>query len=394
MISFLDPAASEAAPTADAVSEPRRGDKLLFTPGPLTTSATVKAAMSRDVGSRERETVDMIRDIRRELLSVAGVSQQDGYEAVLLPGSGTYAVEAVLTSAAPPNGHWLIVVNGAYGRRMVQIAAVHKIAHTVLEVAENERPEPSAVDTALNAHPEITGVAVVHCETTTGILNPIEPIGRAVKQHGKVYVVDSMSAFGGVVFDFAACGVDFLISSANKCLEGVPGMAFVLCQWEALQRTHGWARTLSLDLHDQWRSMEQTGQFRFTPPTHVLLALRQALMELAAEGGVVGRAARYRANQEALVFGMRRLGFTEYLRPELQSPIITSFRFPQTGWFDFDTFSEMLAERGFVIYPGKVSSADCFRIGTIGHVFPTDVGALLLAIGSVMQTFASRLNAV
>jgi 2-aminoethylphosphonate-pyruvate transaminase len=387
MIATLDPTIPEAA-TAGAGG--RATDPLLFTPGPLTTSATVKGAMSRDIGSRDQEMIGVIRDIRRAILRVADVSQADGYEAVLLQGSGTYAVEAVLSSAAPPQGHWLIVVNGAYGLRMVQIAAVHKIAHTVLEVAENERANPLALDKALCVQPEITGVAVVHCETTTGILNPIEAIGRVVHKHGKVYVVDSMSAFGGIVFDLAACHADFLVSSANKCLQGVPGIAFVLCRRDALRRTRGWARSLCLDLYDQWQSMEDTGQFRFTPPTHVLLALRQALAELAAEGGVAGRALRYRSNQETLVAGMRRLGFEEYLRPELQSSVITSFRFPRTDRFDFATFSAMLAERGFVIYPGKVSNADCFRIGTIGQLFPADVRALLVAVENVLRTFSSR----
>jgi 2-aminoethylphosphonate-pyruvate transaminase len=360
-------------------------DKLLFTPGPLTTSATVKAAMSRDIGSRDREMIGVIRDIRAALLRVAGVSPQLGFETVLLPGSGTYAVEAVLSSVAPPDGHWLIVVNGAYGKRMAQIAAVHGIAHTVLEVAENQRPDPAAVDAALHAHPDVTGVAVVHCETTTGILNPIDQIGTVVKRHGKVYVVDSMSAFGGVGFDLAACQADFLISSANKCLEGAPGMAFVLCRRSELRRTRGWARTLSLDLYDQWCVLEETGQFRFTPPTHVLLALKQALDELAEEGGVSRRAARYRSNHETLVHGMRRLGFEEYLPPELQSDIITSFRWPRDARFTFEALYDELAARGFVIYPGKVSCANCFRIGTIGRIFPGDVVALLGAVESVIE---------
>lgn len=379
MIASLD--LTEPEPERTARSE----DKLLFTPGPITTSATVKRAMCRDVGSRDQEMIRTIREIRQELLWVAGVTQQDGYEAVLLQGSGTYAVEAVLTCAAPPNGHWLIVVNGAYGKRMAQIAAIHKIAHTVLEFSENERPDPQAVDAALHAHPEVTGVAVIHCETTTGILNPIERIGRVVRKHGKLFVVDSMSAFGGIDFNFAGCHADFLVSSANKCIEGVPGIAFVLCRRDALQKTQGWARTLSLDLYDQWQYMEQTGQFRFTPPTHVLLALRQALTELAAEGGVARRCARYRANQQALVAGMRRLGFEEYLRPELQSPIITSFRCPHDSCFDFATFYGLLTERGFVIYPGKVSSAECFRIGTIGRVFCANIKELLITVEAAMR---------
>jgi 2-aminoethylphosphonate-pyruvate transaminase len=374
-----------AARSADAPAEHK--DSLLFTPGPITTSAAVKEAMRRDVGSRTKDMIRAIRDIRQGLLKVAGLSHDQGYEAVLLQGSGTYAVEAVLSGAAPPDGHWLIIVNGAYGKRMVQIATVHKIAHTLLEFAEDECPDPSAVDTVLRAQPEITGVAVVHCETTTGILNPIEEIGRVVHRHRKVYVVDSMSAFGGIAFDLTSSRADFLVSSANKCLGSVPGISFVLCRRGELERTRGWARTLSLDLHDQWRYMEDTGQFRFTPPTHVLLALRRALAELTAEGGVRTRAARYRSNQETLVRGMRGLGFEEYLPADRQSPIITSFRFPRSARFDFCRFSDALADRGFVIYPGNVSQAPCFRIGTIGQIFPADVEELLRAIEMVMRSW-------
>jgi 2-aminoethylphosphonate-pyruvate transaminase len=355
-------------------------DKLLFTPGPLTTSENVKRSMLRDLGSRDREFVAVVREVRRQLLAVAGVSQGQGYEAVPLQGSGTFGVEAVLTCAAPPHGKWLVVCNGAYGERMARIARVHGIAHAVLRCPENTRPDPADVDRALAADPDVTGVAVVHCETTTGILNPVEEIGRVAIARGKTYVVDSMSAFGGVEFDLVACHADFLVSSANKCLEGVPGLSFCLCRRDALVRTEGWSRTLSLDLFDQWQALEQTGQFRFTPPTHALLALKRALDELAAEGGVAGRASRYRANHETLVAGMRALGFTPYLAPELQSPIITSFRYPADERFDFATFYDRLNDLGIVIYPGKVSHADCFRIGTIGRIFPEDVRDLLRAV--------------
>jgi 2-aminoethylphosphonate-pyruvate transaminase len=357
-----------------------RTDKLLFTPGPLTTSAAVKRAMLRDLGSRDGEFTEVVRTVRRGLLEAAGVSQEGGYEVVPIQGSGTFGVEAVLTCAAPPGGKWLIVSNGAYGERMARICQVHRIAHTVLRCLEDAWPDLAALDQALAADPAVTGVAAVHCETTTGILNPAEEIGRVAKLHGKTYALDSMSAFGGVEFDLPASAADFLISSSNKCLEGVPGLSFCLCRRDALLATAGWARTLSLDLLDQWRALEQTGQFRFTPPTHVVLALAQALHELAAEGGVPGRAARYRGNQAALLAGMRALGFVEHLAPPLQGPIITSFRYPADSRFHFPTFSGRLSELGFVIYPGKVSGADCFRIGTIGRIFPDDVRALLRAV--------------
>jgi 2-aminoethylphosphonate-pyruvate transaminase len=355
-------------------------DKPLFTPGPLTTSLSVKQAMLRDLGSRDVEFIGAVRELREELLRVAGVSQQAGYEAILMQGSGTFSVEAVIASAMPPEGKLLAVVNGSYGDRIVKIAQVYGIETVVQKYRENELPSVEAVDKALAEDPEIKMVVAVHCETTSGIINPIEAIGQVVSQHRRCYFVDSMSAFGAVPLDFEAAKIDFLVSSANKCIEGVPGFGFCLCRREALTETRGWSRTLSLDLLAQWEGLEKNGQFRFTPPTHTILAFRQALRELDQEGGVSGRSARYEENYRTLLAGMRSLGFIEYVDPALQGYIITSFRYPEDPNFQFEKFYDLLNEAGFVIYPGKVSDADCFRIGNIGRIDKSDVEALLGAI--------------
>ena len=355
-------------------------DKPLFTPGPLTTSLTVKQAMLRDLGSRDVEFIAAVRELRDELLSVAGVSQEAGYEAIIMQGSGTFSVEAVIASAMPPHGKLLVVVNGAYGDRIVKIAKVHGIETVVQQYRENELPSLDAIDQALAEDDEIKMVVSVHCETTSGIINPIEKIGQIVSKYGRCYFVDSMSAFGAVPLDFEAAHIDFLVSSANKCIEGVPGFGFCVCRREALLATRGWSRTLSLDLLGQWEGLEKNGQFRFTPPTHTILAFRQALRELEQEGGVTGRAARYEENYRTLVTGMRSFGFVEYVDPELQGYIITSFRYPEDVNFQFEKFYDLLNEAGFVIYPGKVSDADCFRIGNIGRINKGDVEGLLEAI--------------
>jgi 2-aminoethylphosphonate-pyruvate transaminase len=356
-------------------------DKTLFTPGPLTTSQTVKQAMQRDLGSREVAFIEGVRRIRQSLLTVAGVAKDEGdYEAVLMQGSGTFGLESVIGSTVPPNGKLLVIINGAYGDRIARIAEVLKIDTVRLEYAVDVQPVADDVDRILTEDHAITNVVVVHCETTTGIINPIEQIGQVVKRHEKSYFVDSMSAFGAVQFDFEKCGIDFLVSSANKCIEGVPGFSFVICRRESLRATEGWARSVSLDLLAQWQGLEASGQFRFTPPTHVILAFEQALVELQAEGGVTGRAARYRDNYEVLVAGMRGMGFSEYLRPELQGTIITAFRYPIHPRFQFDEFYAGLNDKGFVIYPGKVSNIDCFRIGNIGHLFKPHIDALLEGI--------------
>jgi 2-aminoethylphosphonate-pyruvate transaminase len=355
-------------------------DKTLFTPGPLTTSRTVKQAMLRDLGSRDAGFIRIVDDVRRSLLAVAGVSRDDGYEAVLMQGSGTFGIEAVVGSTVPPDGKLLVIVNGAYGQRIARIAQVLNIETVILEYPENATPVPSEIDHTLSGASTITNVAVVHCETTTGILNPIDEIGRVVKGHGKTYFVDSMSAFGAVKINLTSGGIDYLVSSANKCLEGVPGFSFAICRRDALQVTKDWARSLSLDLWAQWQGLESNGQFRFTPPTHAILALEQALCELNAEGGVEGRAARYEQNHRCLVEGMRSMGFREYLEPADEGHIITSFHYPKHPNFRFEEFYDRLNNRGMVIYPGKVSDAECFRIGTIGHLFVTDIRDLLAAI--------------
>lgn len=358
-------------------------DKVLFTPGPLTTAPTVKQAMLRDLGSRDFAFIEMVRDIRRRLLAIGGVASP-AYEAILMQGSGTFSVEAVFSSTVARDGKVLIIVNGAYGKRMVQMCGVLGIATEVLNFAEDQQPDLAQVAAAL-ARGGITDVATVHCETTTGIMNPIAEIGALARGAGARYFVDAMSSFGAVPIDVAAAQIDYIVSSANKCIEGVPGFGFVIARREALLETEGRARSLSLDLLAQWKGLEKDGQFRFTPPTHVLLAFHQALAELGREGGAEGRAARYRANYATLVGGMRALGFREYLPAEKQGYIITSFRYPEHAAWDFETFYRLLNERGYVIYPGKVSNADCFRIGNIGRIFEADVQDLLAAVAEVKR---------
>lgn len=359
-------------------------DKLLFTPGPLTTSETVKQAMLHDLGSRDAAFIELIRGIRRRLLQIGGVD--DGtYEAVLMQGSGTFAVESVISSVVPRDGKLLVAINGAYGRRMAQIAKTLAIETETIVSPEAQPIDPREIEDVLLRDPAITHVGAIHCETTTGILNPVEEVGRVVRKLQRTFIVDAMSSFGGVPMDIRGWGIDFLISSANKCIQGVPGFAFVLARRALLAEAEGRARSVSLDLVSQWKGMETDGQFRFTPPTHALLAFWQALQELEAEGGTTGRASRYAENAKILVQGMRELGFEPYLSPQHQSHVITSFYYLEHPNFDFKDVYRHLSDKGFVIYPGKLSDSDCFRIGTIGHIFPKDVRALLVAIQESLE---------
>ena len=373
------------------MEHPVRENKLLFTPGPLTTSRTVKEAMLRDFGSRDAEFIESVRHIRTKLLAVAGVSLERGYESILMQGSGTFGLESVLSSAVPKDGRILVIVNGSYGERIVKMARIHGMDARVLRFRENAVPDVEEIRRVLAEDPGIELVSVVHCETTTGILNPVEAIGEVVREADCFYFVDAMSSLGAIPIDPEAAGIDFLVTSANKCLEGVPGFSVVIARREALHAAEGSARTLSLDLHAQWRGLESNGQFCFTPPTHAIAALAQALVELEAEGGVCGRAARYRANHSLLMDGMRQLGFQAYLPPELQSYIITSFYYPTDPRFSFNSFYEGLNRKGFVIYPGKLSSANCFRIGNIGQIFPDDIAGLLGGIETTLQEMNVKL---
>jgi 2-aminoethylphosphonate-pyruvate transaminase len=353
-------------------------DKLLFTPGPLTTSRTVKEAMLHDLGSRDTAFIETVRDVRRRLVELAGAAAT--HTAVIVQGSGTFGIEAVIGTAVPRGGRLLVVVNGAYGARMLQICKVAGIDATGIVFEEHVRPDAESVARAIDG--SFSHVAVVHCETTTGMINPVAEIAAAARARGCGVIVDAMSSFGAVPLDMA--DVDYLVSSANKCIEGVPGFAFALARIDALRAAEGRARSLTLDLHAQWRGLEESGQFRFTPPTHALLAFHQALRELEAEGGVAGRAARYRKNRDVVLAGMRALGVVPYLAPELAGYIITSFRYPEHPAFSFPAFYEKLSARGFVIYPGKVSRTDCFRIGHIGRLSADDSAALVAAAGAVL----------
>ena len=367
-------------------------DKVLFTPGPLTTSRTVKQAMLRDLGSRDIEFISLIRNVRRRLVELGG-ADPSRFTAIPMQGSGTFGLEAVLSSTIAGDGKILVAVNGAYGRRLVHIAQVLGIPVVSLEYPENEPVAPSDAAKALEKDHEVSHVAVVHCETTSGLMNPIREIGREVKKLNRTYIVDAMSSFGAVPIHLEDDSVDYLVSSANKCIEGVPGFSFVLARLSHLLKTEGYARSVSLNLLDQYRGLEKDGQFRFTPPTHAIVAFDQALRELDAEGGVEGRAARYRESHRILVSGMKEIGFKVYLRPERQGYIITSFYYPEHPKFRFDEFYRRLNERDYVIYPGKVGEADCFRIGSIGRIFPSDVRDLLSAVRNVLAEMEVELQA-
>lgn len=361
----------------------RTRDPWLLTPGPLTTSLSVKQAMLHDFGSRDHEFIAINGRVREKLLSIAGGG--DEFVCVPMQGSGTFAVEAAIGTLLPPQGKALILINGAYGKRMARICEYYKRAYDVLEWPEDTPNDTTAVDDRLAADPALTHVFGVHCETTSGILNPVERLGAICARHGRRFIIDAMSAFGAIEIDAAKTPFDALVASSNKCLEGIPGMGFVIVRRELLDRCEGNAPSLSLDLYDQWKAMEANAQWRFTPPTHCIVALEQAIREHEAEGGVEGRGARYQRNCELLVRGMRALGFETLLPDELQAPIIVTFHMPADPAFDFKAFYDSLSAKGYVIYPGKLTVADSFRIGCIGRLGEKEMAGALEAIRRTLK---------
>lgn len=346
---------------------PQLGEPYLLTPGPLTTSFAVKQAMLRDWGSWDGDFRAMTAELRARLLGLLGAGQ-DSYDCVPMQGSGSYLVEAMLGSFVPRDGKVLALCNGAYGKRAVQTLRILGRDHAVIDMGDYLPPRGHQVAEALAADPAITHVLAIHCETSSGILNPLQEIADATAAAGRELLIDSMSAFGAVPVDPHVTPFQALVSSANKCIEGVPGFGFVIARKDALRMSEGNSHSLALDLHAQWATMEKTGQWRFTPPTHVVAAFIEALRAHEAEGGVAARGARYAANRDTLVQGMRDLGFVTLLQDNWLSPIITTFFCPADPGFHFPTFYDRMKTRGFILYPGKLTRAESFRIGHIGQV--------------------------
>ena len=347
----------------------------LLTPGPLTTTETVKKEMMFDHCTWDDDYKKITLSIREKLLKLAHVSEPE-YTVVLMQGSGTFGVESVLTSVIGNDEKLLICANGAYGERMADIAEHAGLNYTVYNEHYEKVPSAEKVAEILKEDPAITHVAMVHSEMTSGILNDIASVAKVVKDAGKTFIVDAMSSFGGVDIQVGELGIDFIISSANKCTQGVPGFSFIICNREKLIASKGKARSLSLDLYDQWETMDKDGKWRFTSPTHVVLAFAQALKEMEEEGGIPARSKRYADNNKLLIEKMAEMGIRPYIDNEHQGPIITTFFYPENHHFSFQEMYKYIKDRGYAIYPGKVTDADTFRIGNIGEIYKEDIEKL------------------
>ncbi len=352
---------------ASPIEPPRLGEPYLLTPGPLTTSFATKQAMLRDWGSWDEDFRAMTREMRSRLLVLLG-SGADDYDCVPMQGSGSFCVEAMLGSFVPRDGKVLVLANGAYGLRAAQTMEYLGRDFHLLNKGDYLPPRGEEVARILADDPAITHVLAIHCETSSGILNPVEEISEATYAAGRKLLVDSMSAFGAIDLKPGEIRYEAMVSSANKCIEGVPGFGFVIARRDELEAAKGNCHSLSLDVHAQWAHMEKTGQWRFTPPTHVVAAFLEALREHEAQGGVSGRGARYARNRDVMVAGMRELGFETLLADRWLSPIIVTFFCPASPAFAFDRFYELMKDKGFIIYPGKLTVADSFRVGCIGQM--------------------------
>jgi 2-aminoethylphosphonate-pyruvate transaminase len=357
-------------------------DPILLTPGPLTTSAATRAAMLRDRGSWDREFTALTGTVCKELVEVANGAA--AHDCIPIQGGGTFAVEAALGTLVPRGGRVLVPCNGAYAERILRILDVIGRRPVALRVDELAPVDPDAVDAALDADPDIAHVAFVHCETGTGILNPLEAVAEVCARRGRGLIVDAMSSFGALRLDAGRIRFDAVVAASGKCLEGVPGMGFVVARRDAIAQAGRRSHSLALDLHDQWHYLRRTGQWRFTPPTHVVAALSAALSQWREEGGQQARLARYEANRDALVAGMRGIGFVPLLADAVQSPIIVTFRAPDDPAWRFDVFYDRMRERGFVLYPGKLTQVETFRIGCIGAIGVPQIEATLAAVAATI----------
>lgn len=346
---------------------PALGEPYLLTPGPLTTAYSVKQAMLRDWGSWDADFRAMTAELRRRLLALAGDARGE-YDCVPIQGSGSFCVEAMLGSFVPKDGKVLVLANGAYGLRAAQTMQYLGRPYTLIDKGDYLPPRGHEVAAALDADPRITHVLAIHCETSSGILNPVAEISEAVYSRGRKLLVDSMSAFGAIPLEASQIRYEAMVSSANKCIEGVPGFGFVIAKKLELEAAKGNSHSLSLDIHAQWATMEKTGQWRFTPPTHVVAAFIEALKMHEAEGGVAARGARYERNRDVMVAGMRELGFETLLSNQWLSPIIVTFFCPADPNFVFSRFYDLMKDKGFIIYPGKLTVVDSFRVGCIGRM--------------------------
>ena len=356
--------------------------RILLTPGPLTTSDATRRAMLVDWGSREPDFIALTAELRTRLLAVANGGET--HVAVPLQGSGTFVVEAAIATLIGPDAKLLVLINGAYGERIAAIARRYGRRVETLVWPEDRSVDPTTVEAALKADPSITHVAMIHCETTTGLLNPMAEVAEVVRRAGRLFILDAMSGFGALPINLATTPIAAVLASSNKGLEGAPGLGFALIKQDLLEGAKDVSPSLSLDLHAQWRGFESNGQWRFTPPVQVVAALVEALRQLEAEGGQPARLARYQANFDVLNEGMTRLGFELYLEPALQAPIIATFRLPKDRPFAFETFYQALSDRGFIIYPGKLTQEPSFRIGCIGAIGPDDMRRLIAAVEEIV----------
>ena len=358
-------------------------DAILLTPGPLTTTERTKRAMLHDWGSWDSSFIAVTAELRRQLLAI--LHGEGTHVVVPLQGSGTFSVEAAVASIVPRNGHVLVLDNGAYCKRLGKLATLMGRKTTILPHAEDAPVSPAALEAALKADPGISHVGFIHCETGTGVANPLRAVADVCARHGKGLIVDAMSSFAALPIDAREVKFDALVAASGKCLEGVPGMGFVFIRKDVIDGAAGNSHSLAMDLHDQHVYMEKTGQWRFTPPTHVVAALAEAMRQFVEEGGQPARLARYTANYGALVGGMEALGFEPFLDRAIQAPIIVTFHAPADPKYSFRPFYDAVRARGFILYPGKLTERETFRVGCIGAIGPGVMQQAVAAVAEAMR---------
>jgi 2-aminoethylphosphonate-pyruvate transaminase len=359
-------------------------DPILLTPGPLTTSLTTKAAMLRDWGSWDASFNAVTARVRERLTAI--INGRETHVCVPMQGSGTFSVEGAVNTLVPRDGHVLVLINGAYGKRLARLTEMMGRRLSTFETADDVPTTAADVARALDADASITHVGLIHCETSTGILNPLPEIADLVAKRSRSLIVDAMSSFGAIPIDAKKIPFDALIAASGKCIEGPPGMGFVFVRKTVLEQCAGRSTSLALDLYDQWTYMERTTQWRYTPPTHVVVAVDAALEQYVAAGGQPARYRRYAANCEMLISGMTEMGFKVFLDARIQAPIIVTFHAPADPKYAFKPFYDEVRNRGFILYPGKLTQVETFRVGCIGAIGPEEMRHAVNAVRDSLRS--------
>ena len=359
---------------------------ILLNPGPATTTDTVKyAQVVPDICPREKEFAGLMKGLRSDLLKVVH-APEDQYTSVLFCGSGTINIDICINSLVPEGKKILVINNGAYNSRAVEVCEMYHIPHINLKSSVYEQPDLKQVEQTLKDNPDVAVVYCCHHETGTGVLNPIREIGALAHEYGAIFISDTTSTLGMIPLDVVKDNVDFCMASAQKGLMAMSGLSFIIGRTDIIKASKNYpTRSYYCNLYLQYEYFEKTGEMHFTPPVQTIYATIQALKEYF-EVGEDAKFARHRAVYEAIHQGVAELGFKTVIDPKIESGLVVSVLYPDDPNFTFEKIHDYCYERGFTIYPGKISTTNTFRLCALGTITPEDIKLFFIVLREAMET--------